>query len=131
MQVVALMAEDQTGIGNFIARQLLRTRRGFRTTVFSPDGAWRGMDGRVLWAGGCLKHGARHNYCALTFAKEKLGVQGWVGVLRQWQVFSSGVLTGWYRGWVVCYDAGTSCSCGHACLPACMRAQMNACAHMC
>ncbi|KIZ02989.1 Phospholipid scramblase family protein [Monoraphidium neglectum] len=37
--VVALMAEEETGLGNFLARQLLRTRRAFKTTVFSPDGS--------------------------------------------------------------------------------------------
>jgi hypothetical protein len=36
--VVALMAEQVTGLGNEIARQLLRTRRSFTSTVLSPDG---------------------------------------------------------------------------------------------
>lgn len=35
---VALIAEDMTGIGNAVARQLLRTRRSFTATVFSADG---------------------------------------------------------------------------------------------
>eukprot|EP00798_Chlamydomonas_sp_ICE-L_P005885 gene5885-33456_t len=38
-QLVALMAEDETGIGNAIGRQLLRTRRSFTSTVFSADGS--------------------------------------------------------------------------------------------
>jgi len=38
-QVVALMAEDTTSFANAVARQVLRTRRPFSTTVFSPDGA--------------------------------------------------------------------------------------------
>ena len=37
--VVALMAEDTGSIGKAIGRQLLRTRRSFSATVFSPDGA--------------------------------------------------------------------------------------------
>lgn len=42
------MAEE-TGIGNVLARQLLRTRRPFKTTVLSPDG------GRRAGAGGALR----------------------------------------------------------------------------
>ncbi|BDA48458.1 Altered inheritance rate of mitochondria protein 25 [Coccomyxa sp. Obi] len=37
--VVALMAEDMGSIGTAIGRQLLRTRRSFTATVFSPDGS--------------------------------------------------------------------------------------------
>jgi Scramblase len=36
---VALMAEDQGGLGREIGRQLLRTRRPFTATVFTPDGS--------------------------------------------------------------------------------------------
>jgi len=36
--VVALMAEDRGSIGKEVGRQLLRTRRNFTATVFSPDG---------------------------------------------------------------------------------------------
>ena len=36
--VVALLAEDLGGLGTTIGRQLLRTRRSFTATVFSPDG---------------------------------------------------------------------------------------------
>lgn len=36
--VVALMAEDRGTIGKEVGRQLLRTRRSFTATVFSPDG---------------------------------------------------------------------------------------------
>lgn len=36
---VALLAEDLGGFGKQIGRQLLRTRRPFTATVFSPDGA--------------------------------------------------------------------------------------------
>lgn len=35
---MALLAEDVTGIGNEIGRQLLRTRRSFTATVLSADG---------------------------------------------------------------------------------------------
>ena len=38
-QVVALLAEDLGGLGKAVGRQLLRTRRAFTATVFSPDGA--------------------------------------------------------------------------------------------
>jgi hypothetical protein len=37
-KVVALMAEDTTSFANAMARQLLRTRRPFQTTVLSPEG---------------------------------------------------------------------------------------------
>lgn len=37
--VVALMAEDTGSLGTAVGRQLLRTRRSFTATVFSPDGA--------------------------------------------------------------------------------------------
>jgi hypothetical protein len=36
--VVALIAEDITGLGNELQRQLLRTRRSFSSTVLSADG---------------------------------------------------------------------------------------------
>lgn len=36
--VVALLAEDEGSLGRFVGRQLLRTRRPFTATVFSPDG---------------------------------------------------------------------------------------------
>jgi len=36
--LVALIAEDQTGIGNEIGRQVLRTHRSFTATVLSADG---------------------------------------------------------------------------------------------
>ena len=36
--VVALLAEDLGGLGKSVGRQLLRTRRSFTATVFSPDG---------------------------------------------------------------------------------------------
>ncbi|KAL4433405.1 hypothetical protein ABPG77_010258 [Micractinium sp. CCAP 211/92] len=36
--LVALLAEDEGSIGKAIGRQLLRTRRNFTATVFSPDG---------------------------------------------------------------------------------------------
>ncbi len=36
---VALLAEDLGGLGRAVGRQLLRTRRSFTATVFSPDGA--------------------------------------------------------------------------------------------
>ena len=39
--VVALLAEDQGGLGKAVGRQLLRTRRAFTATVFSPDGKSR------------------------------------------------------------------------------------------
>lgn len=35
---VALIAEEITGIGNALQRQLLRTRRSFTSTVLSADG---------------------------------------------------------------------------------------------
>lgn len=35
---VALLAEDMGSFGTAIGRQLLRTRRSFTATVFSPDG---------------------------------------------------------------------------------------------
>lgn len=35
---VALIAEDLSGIGDAVGRQLLRTRRSFTATVFSADG---------------------------------------------------------------------------------------------
>lgn len=35
---VALIAEDMTGVGDAIGRQVLRTRRSFTATVFSSDG---------------------------------------------------------------------------------------------
>lgn len=38
-KVVALLAEDLGGLGKTVGRQLLRTRRAFTATVFSPDGA--------------------------------------------------------------------------------------------
>lgn len=38
--IVALIAEEITGIGNEIQRQLLRTRRSFVSTVLSADGEW-------------------------------------------------------------------------------------------
>ena len=37
--VVGLLAEDMGGLGKAVGRQLLRTRRSFTATVFSPDGA--------------------------------------------------------------------------------------------
>ena len=37
--VVALIAEEEGSIGRAIGRQLLKTRRPFTATVFSPDGA--------------------------------------------------------------------------------------------
>lgn len=36
--VVALLAEDEGSLGRVVGRQLLRTRRPFTATVFSPDG---------------------------------------------------------------------------------------------
>lgn len=41
--LVALLAEDEGSLGKALGRQLLRTRRNFTATVFSPDGArvWR------------------------------------------------------------------------------------------
>lgn len=36
--VVALMAEDQTGLADALGRQVLRGRRSFTATVLSPDG---------------------------------------------------------------------------------------------
>ena len=38
--LVALLAEEEGGLGKALGRQLLRTRRNFTATVFSPDGAW-------------------------------------------------------------------------------------------
>ena len=35
---VALLAEDLGSLGKAVGRQLLRTRRSFTATVFSPDG---------------------------------------------------------------------------------------------
>lgn len=43
--VVALIAEEEGSIGRAIGRQLLKTRRPFTATVFSPDGAWRSGGG--------------------------------------------------------------------------------------
>ena len=40
--LVALLAEEEGGLGKALGRQLLRTRRNFTATVFSPDGAWQG-----------------------------------------------------------------------------------------
>ena len=37
---VALLAEDQGSLGKAVGRQLLRTRRSFTATVFSPDGGY-------------------------------------------------------------------------------------------
>ena len=37
--VVALLAEEEGSLGRALGRQLLRTRRAFVATVFSPDGA--------------------------------------------------------------------------------------------
>lgn len=37
--VVALIAEEITGVGNELQRQLLRTRRSFTSTVLTADGA--------------------------------------------------------------------------------------------
>jgi uncharacterized protein YxjI len=37
--LVALIAEDYTGLGNEVGRQLLRTRRSFSATVLSADGS--------------------------------------------------------------------------------------------
>lgn len=39
-EAVALIAEDMTGIGNAIGRQVLKTRRSFTATVFSADGMY-------------------------------------------------------------------------------------------
>ena len=36
--VVALLAEEEGSLGRALGRQLLRTRRPFTATVFSPDG---------------------------------------------------------------------------------------------
>lgn len=35
---VALMAEDTGGLGTAVGRQLMKRRRSFTATVFSPDG---------------------------------------------------------------------------------------------
>ena len=40
--VVALLAEEEGSLGRAIGRQLLRTRRPFTATVFTPDGGWLG-----------------------------------------------------------------------------------------
>lgn len=50
-QTVALIAEDVTGIGNAIGRQVLRTRRNFTATVFNADGMHL-KDGKrcMLWS---------------------------------------------------------------------------------
>jgi hypothetical protein len=63
--VVALMAEEQAGLGNELGRQLLRTRRSFSMTVLSADGGLRWGPG---WADGVL--GMRHEApgCGLTCA---------------------------------------------------------------
>jgi uncharacterized protein YxjI len=42
-QIVALIAEDETGLGNAVGRQVLRTRRAFTATVLSPQ------DGSVIF----------------------------------------------------------------------------------
>lgn len=36
--LVAVMAEEYSGLGNEVGRQLLRTRRSFTATVLSADG---------------------------------------------------------------------------------------------
>ncbi len=53
-EVVALMAEQRTGIANELGRQLLRTHRSFTTTVFTADGVRLGVlrGGGKGWAGG-------------------------------------------------------------------------------
>ena len=38
---VALMAEDTGGLGTAVGRQLMKRRRSFTATVFSPDGGAR------------------------------------------------------------------------------------------
>ncbi len=38
-EVVALLAEEHGGVGTMVGRQLLRSRRGFKATVLSPDGS--------------------------------------------------------------------------------------------
>lgn len=50
---VALIAEEISGIGNEIQRQLLRTRRSFTSTVLSADGE-RGQGGGETIKGGGL-----------------------------------------------------------------------------
>jgi hypothetical protein len=42
---VALIAEELSGIGNEIQRQLLRTRRSFKSTVLSADGEAAAQEG--------------------------------------------------------------------------------------
>lgn len=63
--LVAVMAEDYTGLGNEINRQLLRTRRSFTATVFSADGtqararrqrAGRGAGARAVRRGRAQRH---------------------------------------------------------------------------
>lgn len=49
-QPVALMAEDVTGFGNEVARQLLRTRRNFTATVFNAAGAAAWVGDSVDWS---------------------------------------------------------------------------------
>jgi len=58
---VALMAEDAGGLGSAVGRQVLKRRRAFTATVFSPDGAplpslsghvldeQRRLQSRLLW----------------------------------------------------------------------------------
>lgn len=52
---VALLAEDLGGLGKAVGRQLLRTRRSFTATVFSPDGACGAKSGTTISA-----HVAQH-----------------------------------------------------------------------
>jgi len=40
LRLVCACMQDYQGVGNEIGRQLLRTRRSFRSTVFSADGEW-------------------------------------------------------------------------------------------
>jgi hypothetical protein len=49
---VALIAEELSGIGNEIQRQLLRTRRSFKSTVLSADGE-AAAPCVCLWVGIC------------------------------------------------------------------------------
>jgi hypothetical protein len=50
---VALMAEDAGGLGSAVGRQVLKRRRAFTATVFSPDGAPLPLLGRRLcWRSG-------------------------------------------------------------------------------
>jgi hypothetical protein len=37
-RLVALLAEDESGLGDAVQRQLLRGRRGFTATVLTADG---------------------------------------------------------------------------------------------